>query len=272
MNWYYVQSGQSVGPVSQADFDALVQKGTIQPETLVWHEGMANWLPYSGVGLAATGGTAATSATMTAAPPSATQPTGVLSTAAGTPEVVCAECNKIVPKDSAIQYGAVWVCAACKPTFVQKLREGAALPGLGALTYGGFWIRFGAKLIDGLIMGAVFVIPAIIFAVVAGSRGSFDPEAGLGLQLLLQLVATVVSLAYNTFFLGKFGATPGKMVCGIKVVTPDGAPITYGRALGRSLAEILSGLVCYIGYIIAAFDREKRALHDHIANTRVVRK
>lgn len=268
MNWYYVQGGQSVGPVSQADFDALVQKGTIQSETLVWHEGMANWQPYSGVRPSGATGATPAPATATAAAPVATmQPTGVL-----TPEVVCAECNKIVPKDSAIQYGAVWVCAACKPTFVQKLREGAALPGAGALTYGGFWIRLGAKLLDGLIMGVVFVVPAMIFAVVGVGSGRFDPEAGLGFQLLLQALVTFLSLAYNTFFLGKFGATPGKMVCSIKVVAPDGGPISYGRALGRSLAEILSQLVCYIGYIIAAFDREKRTLHDHIANTRVVRK
>jgi uncharacterized RDD family membrane protein YckC len=62
------------------------------------------------------------------------------------------------------------------------------------------------------------------------------------------------------------------MACSLKVVTADGAPISYARAMGRALSELISGLVCYIGYIIAAFDREKRALHDHIANTRVVRK
>jgi uncharacterized RDD family membrane protein YckC len=62
------------------------------------------------------------------------------------------------------------------------------------------------------------------------------------------------------------------MACGLRVVMPDGASISYGRAMGRTLAEFVSGLVCYIGYIIVAFDKEKRALHDHIANTRVVRK
>jgi uncharacterized RDD family membrane protein YckC len=73
------------------------------------------------------------------------------------------------------------------------------------------------------------------------------------------------------FFLGRFGATPGKMVCGLRVVTAMGDRISYGRATGRFLAEILSGLVCYIGYIIAAFDEQKRTLHDHICSTRVIR-
>jgi len=49
-------------------------------------------------------------------------------------------------------------------------------------------------------------------------------------------------------------------------------PITYGRATGRCFAEILSGMICYIGYLMAAFDEEKRALHDRICNTRVVKR
>ena len=61
----------------------------------------------------------------------------------------------------------------------------------------------------------------------------------------------------------------GKMAVGIKVTTPEGQPISYLRAFGRAWAEQLSGLICNIGYIIAAFDDQKRALHDHICNTRV---
>ena len=63
------------------------------------------------------------------------------------------------------------------------------------------------------------------------------------------------------------------MACGLKVVDADGNKISYGRALGRGFAEILSGLICDIGYIIAAFDNpQKRSLHDHICSTRVIYK
>jgi uncharacterized RDD family membrane protein YckC len=79
-------------------------------------------------------------------------------------------------------------------------------------------------------------------------------------------------MGYQIFFLGKYGATPGKMACKLKVVTAEGTPITYGRATGRFFAEKLSGLTCTIGYIIAAFDDQKRTLHDHICGTRVVYK
>jgi uncharacterized RDD family membrane protein YckC len=54
------------------------------------------------------------------------------------------------------------------------------------------------------------------------------------------------------------------------VVTADGGRVSYLRALGRYFAKMLSGFTCLIGYIIAAFDGQKRALHDHICNTRVV--
>ena len=79
-------------------------------------------------------------------------------------------------------------------------------------------------------------------------------------------------MAYEIFFLEKFGATPGKMACSIKVVTAEGGKIGYGRATGRYFSYILSGFICYIGYIIVAFDGQKRALHDYICNTRVIYK
>jgi len=56
----------------------------------------------------------------------------------------------------------------------------------------------------------------------------------------------------------------------LTVVDSSGGKISYGRAFGRSCAEILSQMICAIGYIIAAFDEQKRALHDHICNTRVI--
>jgi len=75
-----------------------------------------------------------------------------------------------------------------------------------------------------------------------------------------------------TYFLGKFSATPGKMALGLKVLRADGEMITYPRALGRFFAEFLSSVILAIGYIMAAFDEEKRALHDRICDTRVVRR
>ena len=60
------------------------------------------------------------------------------------------------------------------------------------------------------------------------------------------------------------------MLCRVEVVVADGGRVLWGRATGRYFATFLSGLTLLIGYVIAAFDEEKRALHDHVCNARVV--
>ena len=61
------------------------------------------------------------------------------------------------------------------------------------------------------------------------------------------------------------------MALRLRVVTGEGTPVSYARAAARYLASLLSYLTCLIGFLLVAWDREKRALHDLIWNTRVVR-
>jgi uncharacterized RDD family membrane protein YckC len=264
MPWYYAEDGAQRGPVSEEEFADLVRLAKVRADTLVWREGMANWQPYASV----------TGAATPAIPPVFSPPPA--SASVGPNEVVCHECGTIVPKENAIQYGSIWVCANCKPMFVQKLREGARVPVIvptGQFEYAGFWIRFGAKLIDGLILGVVVGVPLVVFAFMPllGSANT-NPRSEILFQLILNLGYFTANIAFNTFFIGKFGATPGKMACNLRVIMSDGSKASYLRGFGRSLAEILSGMLCYIGYIIAGFDDQKRALHDHMCDTRVVRK
>jgi len=70
----------------------------------------------------------------------------------------------------------------------------------------------------------------------------------------------------------KFEATPGKLALGLRIVRADGSKLSHGRIIGRFFAEKLSAFVFFIGYLIAAFDDQKRALHDMICDTRVVRR
>ena len=44
MKWYYAESGVQRGPVEDEEFEKLTAAGTIQPDTLVWRDGMANWV------------------------------------------------------------------------------------------------------------------------------------------------------------------------------------------------------------------------------------
>src|SRR5207249_5420604 len=58
----------------------------------------------------------------------------------------CAECGRTLPTTEMIPHGGLWICASCKPVFVQRLKEGAELR--GKMSYAGFWIRAGAAIID----------------------------------------------------------------------------------------------------------------------------
>ncbi len=184
----------------------------------------------------------------------------------------CYECGKIVDQTAMIQYSGSWICADCKPAFMQKLKEGVGVT--GSLHYAGFWIRFAAKFVDGIILNIVnYILGMVLITPILGAPTQTGPAGAtvaMGVLFTTIGIQFAVQIAYSTYFVGKFGATPGKMACKLKVVTPDGGNVSYTVALGRCFAEILSSLVFLIGYIMAAFDEEKRALHDRICGTRVV--
>jgi uncharacterized RDD family membrane protein YckC len=175
--------------------------------------------------------------------------------------VECSICGKSFAEDQVVKMGENKVCEGCKPIFLQRLREGVPVTA-PAMRYAGFWIRFLAKVIDGVVLWAVFFILTLVGI---SSIGAFGGSA------IANVGGLVFGLVYTILFLGAYGATPGKMALGLKVVRSDGSKITYGRAFGRYWAELLSSFTLTIGYLIAAFDGEKRALHDRICDTRVIR-
>jgi len=256
MNWYYADQGQQTGPVNDAQFEELVRSGKIHPDTLVWHEGMAAWQTYREV--------------TSPSPPSAPAPLGTAGYVPGqSAEAVCAECGKLFAIQDMIRHGSIYICANCKPVFLQKLAEGAQL-NTGALNYAGFWIRFAAVFVDGILLFVVNMCIGLVAGLSAAQAVGAAPKGALVLQLILFAIQMTIGISYEVVLIGKYGATLGKMACQIKVVTADGGRVSYLRAFGRYFGKMLSGFTCLIGYVIAAFDDQKRALHDHICNTRVV--
>ncbi len=79
-----------------------------------------------------------------------------------------------------------------------------------------------------------------------------------------------LALAYFSFFGYWGGQTPGKMLLHLRVERMDGAPLTLGQAVARSGAYLLSAVTLF-GFLLAAFNLHKRALHDYIAGSHVVR-
>ena len=151
--------------------------------------------------------------------------------------------------------------------------------------YGGFWIRFVARVIDGIILGVVNAIVRIPFMLMFGAGMGLGMGRGLrpsvgggmvfgpamaGLFGISALIGLALGLAYDVYFLSAHGATPGKMALGLRVIRADGGPLSPMLALARHFAEWISGIIFLIGYIMAGFDPEKRALHDRICETRVI--
>lgn len=126
----------------------------------------------------------------------------------------------------------------------------------------GFWIRLGALLLDGLIVG----IPGSLIAnmIVDGQRAVENMNSFF--MLLYQVIVPAVWM----------GFTIGKRICGIRVQKLDGSFPGIGTMLMR---YVVSGLVYAItlgiGVIVSAFmvglREDKRAIHDFIAGTEVVK-
>jgi uncharacterized RDD family membrane protein YckC len=266
MKWYYAEGGKQLGPIEEPELDELVRQGVVRDETLVWREGMAAWQRHSTV----RGSSAGSATTAAGAPP-------VPVMAGANDSRYCSECGRAVPASQLSTFGDVSVCSQCRPAYDQRLREGGS-----ARRFGGFWIRFGALIIDGIILAVVGTIIRFPLGMGIGGIGlsmSRNPDPNqvltvlptiMGLIGLSWLIQMALSLAYEVYFLSTRGATPGKMALGLKVIRADGSAISAGLAAGRFFAKYLSFLTLCIGFIIAAFDREKRALHDHICQTRVV--
>jgi len=285
MDWYYVENSVRVGPVSEAAFRDLVGRGVIKGGTLVWCAEMQNWEPYRAV-LSRFPMTCPSEQETIILTPDALLPGGDQPVEGGTAtgnRVFCSDCGRLVERSSLVALGNGAVCPECRDARFRSPQAGAgAAP---RFEYGGFWIRFLAKILDGFVLFFIELFPLFLLSVVTGKPlfnfdvgmlerpDDFSVMMGNFIYSLCQsLIQFVILVSYKTFFVGKYGATPGKMVCGLQVVRPDGGRVTYLRAFGRYWAEILSGLTLMIGYIIAAFDDEKRSLHDLICDTRVIRK
>jgi len=119
---------------------------------------------------------------------------------------------------------------------------------------GGFWERFAAYFIDGIILGVASVIL------------NFIPILG-------QILYFLLAILYFPYFYGTTGQTPGKKILGLKVVRLDGLDLTYGKGFLRGLlGYFISGLIFYIGYLMIGWDKKKQGLHDKISGTTVVAK
>ena len=147
----------------------------------------------------------------------------------------------------------------------------------GEYDYAGFWKRFAAVFIDGVILAfAGGVIGGIFGAVTGGVLGAAGADINV-IQGMCGIIGGVLGLIlrwlyYTLLECSSKQATLGKMALGIIVTDGQGNRISFARANGRYWAKIISGLILYIGFIMAGFTERKQALHDMMAGSLVVNK
>ena len=153
---------------------------------------------------------------------------------------------------------------------VWDARPPDALP----IGYGGFWIRVVAYIVDGILLNIVFGVLGVVMGVSLmptsfSDMDSVDAFASMG---QLQLVSLVVTWLYFALMESSArGATVGKMLVGLRVVTDQGNRLSFLHATGRFFAKFISAFILCIGFIMVAFTDRKRGLHDIIASTLVVK-
>jgi uncharacterized RDD family membrane protein YckC len=144
------------------------------------------------------------------------------------------------------------------------------------VVYAGFWWRFLAYLID----YAILWVPNFLLQI--GMRQALNLPAqptrqGLPMFMMAMSSASLAAIIMQWLYFALMEsssnqATLGKMACGLIVTDEAGSRISFGRATGRYFGKIVSGLILYIGFMMAGWTERKQALHDRMAGTLVIKK
>jgi uncharacterized RDD family membrane protein YckC len=146
------------------------------------------------------------------------------------------------------------------PPMTAEAPPAAAPMAAAAIRPAGFWVRAAAILIDVVLVMVAEVAFGFVLWTVTDDR--LAAAASRAFRFL-------ASPCYFVFLHWARGQTLGKMAFRIRVVMLNGAPLPFGLSVLRHLGSWLSAAILGIGYLLAAFRADKRALHDLIAGTRV---
>jgi uncharacterized RDD family membrane protein YckC len=291
--WYFVDSKQQQqGPVEKDQLLQQYRLGNLALDALVWRDGMGQWQPLRDcageLGLALPAVAAPAPAQAEPEPVEERPLTGRAVFTAREP----AYAQHAAPHAS--QAEAVVAAAAAQAGVAAAMADSPYSPPHASLSHGtqavesgyviqaGFWKRFAASSIDGLLLMIAFVAVWIIASLAFGFGMSTlvtDVASGVIsplLILVLYLVPIMVQAVYFTWMhASDYQATVGKMAVGIKVVRSDGDGIMTGRSLGRWAAYFFMHLFsCGLSSVVSAFTvglgQRKQGLHDMIGDTQVV--
>ncbi|HET6431514.1 RDD family protein [Dyella sp.] len=168
------------------------------------------------------------------------------------------------------------------PVSAQPLPQASAV---ALEDYAGFWQRFGAWLIDYLIL----LVPSSVIAISMGAAEAFRhlmeqvQNGSAGAVAAAEYAAairpaTLIMLAigfvyYVLFEASSWQATPGKMALSLRVTDIDGNRLSMGRSAARNavrLLNIVTSLIPFLCYLVVAFTPRKQGLHDMLAKALVL--
>lgn len=138
------------------------------------------------------------------------------------------------------------------------------------VVFAGFWERFGAAFIDGIILGFVGVILGLVL------DSPRETYADGSVRLFYFNTSDYLGIAINWLYFAlqdssSSQATLGKKALGLKVTSVSGGRISFGQATGRYFGRIISAIIIFIGYLMMIWDDKKQTLHDKMAGTLVVK-
>ena len=241
MLWYYIdetvtEGERRKGPFNIDEIRDFVKEGVIKDETLVWHSGMENWVAWKDT-----------------------------------------EQSKDVPLSEEEQ-----IKAALEAIIAEHSK---------GKRYAGFFIRGIAYFTDNIILCilGIFILialsglGAIDINAVSDAMNAYinDPTSDKALMEVLNLpgmhlflvIWGIVQAIYFIAFTTIKSATPGKMLAHVHVESANGEKVSWMESCIRFIASLFTQftLMFYgLGYLIVMIDPKRRALHDHIARTRVV--
>jgi uncharacterized RDD family membrane protein YckC len=156
--------------------------------------------------------------------------------------------------------------------WTEQIGPPAGPPQVGGSQAAGVGVRFGARFLDGLIVG----VPLLIVLSALG----LGPADGTGPQLVGGVISSVVAVAYFTYMESSSGQSLGKRILNLRTLGPDGGNPTQEQAFKRS-AWYLLGIIPVVGgfvtlgvaiWIAVAISSTGRGPHDGWAGgTMVVR-
>jgi uncharacterized RDD family membrane protein YckC len=134
--------------------------------------------------------------------------------------------------------------------------------------YVGFWRRLLAAAIDFLIL---FVVTTPILLAIYGRRYFALVESGAGAGFWDFVIEYIVPAVAVIAFWRRYGATPGKMAIGAKIVdAKTGERPSTARLVVRYFAYLVSALPFFLGFLWIGISRRKQGFHDRIARTMVI--